>query len=179
MNIRKHEWHFLSKVRKWIMNQTRCECENHWSSTSKQLCVHERMCVVTDLREDSRYPSLAWSMFFPILLLIVYKKNKTKHKWMHCVPEPTFTICQITPPPTQPHSHHLPTPTATTPLTFHVELVNDPVLSRRAPRVQGRGVAPPSTEPQTSQGGEWGCCNCPPSLYLHNKGWVLSSCPAG
>lgn len=105
---------------------------------NNQLSVKERTSAVTDLHEDSRYPSLAGSVFLPVLLLIVYKKKSQPQIISLCA---WANIYQISPLPT--------------PLTFHMERVNDPVSSMRDLWVQGKGEAPHSTEPHTSRRGEW------------------------
>lgn len=74
--------------------------------------------AVTDLRKNSRYPGLAWTMLFPILLLIVCKKKKTNHKLFHCVLEPAFT--GVFP-------------------AFHVELLKVQVPSKRSLGAETRG----------------------------------------
>lgn len=52
--------------------------------------LRRRTSTVTDLSKNSRYPSLAGAVLFPILLLIIWTQ-KTNHKLFHCVLDPTFT----------------------------------------------------------------------------------------
>lgn len=80
---------------------------------SLQLSVYARTSAVTDLHEDSRYPSLAWSVFLPILLFIVYKKKNKPQIISLCA---WASIYQIYPPP---YSPSIPYGASQRPRPFH------------------------------------------------------------
>lgn len=77
------------KTLKWLMKLHERPDNRVWmmkKATKKRLLHRLRRwtSTVTDLRKNSRYPGLARTVFFPILLLIVCKKKQTTNYFTVC-----------------------------------------------------------------------------------------------